>query len=65
MQSLVKGQWGTYRTNNLGGTVMQSGCVVLTARVLLPCYAAFIHYMIYIQHVLTHVVDMLYSYNSW
>ena len=33
-----------------------------TASVQLPCYGAFIHY---IQHLLTHFVDMPYTNNNW
>ena len=38
------------------------GLVPSTSSVPLSGYATFIHY---IQNVLTHVVDMPYSYNSW
>ena len=39
-----------------------SGLVPSIASVPLPRYAAFIHY---IQHLLTHAVDMPYINNSW
>ena len=38
------------------------GLVLSTAKVTLLRYTAFIHYL---QHLLTHLVDMPYSYNSW
>ena len=38
-----------------------SDLVPSTPSVRLPCYAAFIHY---IQHLLTHVIDMPYIDNS-
>ena len=39
-----------------------SGCVPLTGSIPLPHYAPFIHY---IQHLLTHVLDMPYSVWCW
>jgi len=41
---------------------MQLGLRVLIVSIPLLGYATFIHYM---QHLLMHIVDMPYSYNSW
>ena len=44
----------------------RSVCVPSTASILVPGYTAFTRYVIfYISHLLTHVVDMRYDYNSW
>ena len=55
--------WGTYRTNQPGGAVMQLGLHAVSHQCpVIPGYAAFIHYIL---HLLTYVVNMPYSCNSW
>ena len=57
--NVTEHQWGTYRTNQPGGAATRALCHQPPP---LPHYAAFIHY---IQHSLTHIVEMPYRCNSW